>query len=115
MEAIHDSGRARVLGVSNVNVDQLKDLWKDARVRPRFVQNRCYAIRGWDRHVRQFCKANGLVYQGFFEVTTRSLVCGGWVAAGLGAGFFFRMRPTVVCPRCSPARARIWAIFTFLG
>jgi diketogulonate reductase-like aldo/keto reductase len=69
MESIHDSGRARMLGVSNVTVDQLKDLWKDARVRPRFVQNRCYAVRGWDRHVRQFCKANGLVYQGFSLLT----------------------------------------------
>ena len=69
METIHDSGRARMLGVSNVTVDQLKGLWKDARVRPRFVQNRCYAVRGWDRHVRQFCKANGLVYQGFSLLT----------------------------------------------
>ena len=69
METIHDSGRARMLGVSNVTVDQLKGLWKDARVRPRFVQNRCYAVRGWDRQVRQFCKVNGLVYQGFSLLT----------------------------------------------
>jgi diketogulonate reductase-like aldo/keto reductase len=69
MEAIHDSGRARMLGVSNVTVDQLKGLWSEARVRPRFVQNRCYAVRGWDRQVRQFCTANGLVYQGFSLLT----------------------------------------------
>src|SRR5262249_18553177 len=65
MEAIHDSGRARFLGVSNVALDQLQSLCQEARVRPRFVQNRCYAIRGWDRRVRQSCTAHDIIYQGF--------------------------------------------------
>jgi diketogulonate reductase-like aldo/keto reductase len=69
MEAIHDSGRARLLGVSNVTLEQLQRLCQQARIRPRFVQNRCYAVRGWDRGVRQFCTANGLVYQGFSLLT----------------------------------------------
>ena len=56
-------------GVSNVTVDQRKEQWKGACVCPRFVQNRCYAVRGWDRQARQFCKANGLVYQGFSLLT----------------------------------------------
>jgi diketogulonate reductase-like aldo/keto reductase len=69
MEAIHASGRARFLGVSNVTLDQLTALCGGARVRPRFVQNRCYAARGWDRQVRAFCDPNGLVYQGFSLLT----------------------------------------------
>jgi diketogulonate reductase-like aldo/keto reductase len=69
MEAIHDSGRARLLGVSNVTLEQLDRLCQGARVRPRFVQNRCYAARGWDRDVRSFCAENGLVYQGFSLLT----------------------------------------------
>jgi len=69
MEAIHASGRARMLGVSNFNLEQLQCLWQEARVRPRFVQNRCYAVRGWDRPVREFCQANGVVYQGFSLLT----------------------------------------------
>jgi diketogulonate reductase-like aldo/keto reductase len=69
MEAIHDSGRARLLGVSNVSLDQLRRLCQGARVRPRFVQNRCYAAQGWDRLVREFCAADGLVYQGFSLLT----------------------------------------------
>jgi diketogulonate reductase-like aldo/keto reductase len=69
MEAIHDSGRARLLGVSNVTLEQLRRLSERARVRPRFVQNRCYAARGWDRDVRSYCTANGLVYQGFSLLT----------------------------------------------
>jgi diketogulonate reductase-like aldo/keto reductase len=69
MEAIHASGRARLLGVSNVTLEQLRELCGKARVRPRFVQNRCYAVRGWDREVRAFCAANGVVYQGFSLLT----------------------------------------------
>jgi len=69
MEAIHDSGRTRMLGVSNVTLEQLQCLCEEARVQPSFVQNRCYASRGWDRHVRQYCNANGLVYQGFSLLT----------------------------------------------
>src|SRR6516164_2942874 len=45
MEALHDSGRARLLGVSNFSLEQLRRLCEQARVPPRFVQNRCYASR----------------------------------------------------------------------
>ena len=69
MEAIHASGRARLLGICNVTLEQLQSLCKEARVRPRFVQNRCYAARGWDRCIRQFCAVNGAVYQGFSLLT----------------------------------------------
>lgn len=69
METIHDSGRARVLGVSNFQIEQLQQLWQKARVRPRFVQNRCYASLAWDRPVREFCRANDMVYQGFSLLT----------------------------------------------
>ncbi len=69
MEAIHDSGRARIIGVSNVTLEQLRRLCQKARFRPRFIQNRCYAIRGWDRQVREFCAANELVYQAFSLLT----------------------------------------------
>jgi diketogulonate reductase-like aldo/keto reductase len=77
MEAIHDSSRARLLGVSNVTLEQLRLLCEGARVRPRFVQNRCYAVRGWDRDVRAFCAANVLVYQGFSLLTANRQVLAG--------------------------------------
>jgi diketogulonate reductase-like aldo/keto reductase len=69
METIHASGRARMLGVSNVSLEQLRLLCEGARVRPSFVQNRCFAVTGWDFHVRQFCTDNGIVYQGFSLLT----------------------------------------------
>jgi diketogulonate reductase-like aldo/keto reductase len=69
MEAIHASGRTRFLGVSNFSLDQLQALCREARIRPHFVQNRCYAVQGWDRRVRQFCAASEITYQGFSLLT----------------------------------------------
>lgn len=69
MEAIYESGRARLLGVSNVSLEQLQALAAEARVPPRFVQNRCFARTGWDRAVRAFCREQGIVYQGFSLLT----------------------------------------------
>jgi diketogulonate reductase-like aldo/keto reductase len=77
MEAIHDRGQARLLGVSNVSLEQLQSFCDGARVRPRFVQNRCYASEGWDRDVREFCAARGIVYQGFSLLTANRQVQGG--------------------------------------
>jgi diketogulonate reductase-like aldo/keto reductase len=72
MEAIHDGGRARLLGVSNFGIDQLQELCQRARVRPRFVQNRCYATHGWDRKMREYCRASDIVYQGFSLLTANA-------------------------------------------
>jgi diketogulonate reductase-like aldo/keto reductase len=69
MEAIHASGRVRWLGVSNVTLEQLRSLCDGARVRPRFVQNRCYASQRWDQRVREYCRANNMIYQGFSLLT----------------------------------------------
>jgi diketogulonate reductase-like aldo/keto reductase len=69
MEAIHETGRARLLGVSNVSLGQLQLLCREARVKPRLVQNRCYASHGWDLYVRRFCADNDMTYQGFSLLT----------------------------------------------
>ncbi len=69
MEKLHSSGRARLLGVSNMTLKQITTLCNEAYVRPHFVQNRCYATQGWDQQIRQFCTANRIVYQGFSLLT----------------------------------------------
>jgi diketogulonate reductase-like aldo/keto reductase len=69
MEGLHDQGAARRLGVSNVSREQLEALVGFARVKPQFVQNRCFARDGWDADVRAFCRAHGIVYQGFSLLT----------------------------------------------
>ena len=74
MEKLHLSGQARLIGVSNVTLEQIQRLCKEARIQPRFVQNRCYAARGWDKQIRQFCSTNGIAYQGFSLLTANQAV-----------------------------------------
>jgi diketogulonate reductase-like aldo/keto reductase len=69
MEALQRSGQARLLGISNVSREQLELLCAEAEVQPCFVQNRCFAALGWDRAVREFCTARGIIYQGFSLLT----------------------------------------------
>jgi diketogulonate reductase-like aldo/keto reductase len=74
MEAIHDSGRVRHVGVSNVSLEQLQALHAQARIKPAFVQNRCHASRAWDRPIREFCIAHAIIYQGFSLLTANPQV-----------------------------------------
>ncbi len=68
MRGERDSGRARLLGVSNVSLRHLEQL-ADHNELPHFVQNRCFARTGWDREVRQFCRERNIIYQGFSLLT----------------------------------------------
>src|SRR5688500_6764168 len=61
MEALLRAGKTRAIGISNVSAEQLTALCARAAVKPAFVQNRCYAVAGWDREVREICRANGVV------------------------------------------------------
>lgn len=72
MELLQQSGRARLIGISNVTRQQLELLCKSAAVKPAFVQNRCYARLGWDREVRDVCRAHGVLYQGFSLLTANT-------------------------------------------
>ncbi len=69
LESLWDSGKARFIGVSNVNSGQLLAFAKRARIRPHFVQNRVYASRNWDASVRDVCREFGIHYQGFSLLT----------------------------------------------
>jgi diketogulonate reductase-like aldo/keto reductase len=69
MEALHDARSARLLGVSNVAPDQLEELMSFVRVKPAFVQNRCYARLAWDAQVREVCDRHSIVYQAFSLLT----------------------------------------------
>ncbi|HEY6086092.1 MAG TPA: aldo/keto reductase, partial [Nitrospira sp.] len=69
MEDLYESQRTRMIGVSNVTAEQLALLCERAKHRPMVVQNRCYAAFGWDRQVREICRAQQIVYQGFSLLT----------------------------------------------
>ncbi|HEX9985523.1 MAG TPA: aldo/keto reductase [Thermoanaerobaculia bacterium] len=72
MEELQRTGQTRHLGISNVALDQLEMLWSLADVKPQFVQNRCYASTRWDADVRTFCRAHGIIYQGFSLLTANA-------------------------------------------
>ncbi len=70
MEALHDRGGVRQLGVSNFYDPRgLEALWRSARIKPAVIQNRFYAKTHYDKEIRAFCKRNGLVYESFWTLT----------------------------------------------
>lgn len=77
MESLVSAGQTRSIGVSNVSAAQLLELVRGARVRPAFVQNRCYASKGWDVAVRTICNEYDVVYQGFSLLTANRKVWNG--------------------------------------
>jgi len=85
MEALHAAGKTRLLGVSNVRLDQLERLLGEASVPPAFVQNRCHARTGWDREVRALCARHGVVYQGFSLLTANRTELAGPAPARIAA------------------------------
>ena len=74
IEELYKSGKTRFIGISNVNVEQLELLTEKAEIKPMVVQNRCFAARGWDREVRDYCKAHHIVYEGFSLLTANPFV-----------------------------------------
>lgn len=95
MEALHEAGTARLIGVSNVRPDQLELLCEFADVPPAFVQNRCFARMGWDAEVRRMCDERGIVYQGFSLLTANPEVLGRPALADI-AERHGRTRPQVI-------------------
>jgi diketogulonate reductase-like aldo/keto reductase len=69
MEEINRSGKTKMIGISNVTAGQLTLLCERADVKPMVVQNRCFAALGWDKEVREICRAQGVIYQGFALLT----------------------------------------------
>lgn len=72
MEELQRAGRVRYLGLSNVSLEQLQAFCEGAGVKPRFVQNRCFAKTLWDREIREYCREQDITYQGFSLLTANS-------------------------------------------
>lgn len=69
IEDIYHTGKTKMIGVSNVTAQQLTLLCEQANVKPMVVQNRCYAVMGWDKEVREICRTHHIIYQGFSLLT----------------------------------------------
>lgn len=69
IEGLYETGKVKMIGVSNVSAEQLALLCERATYKPMVVQNRCYAALGWDKDVRELCRAHHMIYQGFSLLT----------------------------------------------
>ena len=74
MEELYLAGKTKMIGISNVGAGQLSELCAQAKVKPMVVQNRCFAALGWDKEIREICRLQGIVYQGFSLLTANSEV-----------------------------------------
>jgi diketogulonate reductase-like aldo/keto reductase len=72
MELIFKQGKVKALGVCNIGIEKLRALWDKAFTKPQFIQNRCYARKGWDRDIREFCKEKQMAYQGYSLLNANS-------------------------------------------
>jgi diketogulonate reductase-like aldo/keto reductase len=72
MEEAHKNGLVKLLGVSNINFEQLQVLLSESEIKPAFVQNRCYARTQWDANIRSLCETHDLIYQGFSLLTANA-------------------------------------------
>ena len=69
MESLYESGKTKMIGVSNISAGQLIELCQRANHKPLVVQNRCFAALAWDKQIREICQAHDIIYQGFSLLT----------------------------------------------
>jgi diketogulonate reductase-like aldo/keto reductase len=69
MEALYESGKTKMISVSNISAAQLTELCQRANHKPMVVQNRCFAALAWDKQIREICQAHDIIYQGFSLLT----------------------------------------------
>ena len=64
LESLVDEGRCRAIGLSNVNLGQLKEVFDKARIKPAVVQVESHPyLPEWD--LLEYCKSKGIVMQAF--------------------------------------------------
>src|SRR5271155_3100158 len=64
LESLVDEGRCKAIGLSNVNLGQLKEVFDIARVKPATIQVESHPyLPEWE--LLDYCKSNGIVMQAF--------------------------------------------------
>ncbi|MBL6785204.1 MAG: aldo/keto reductase [Rickettsiales bacterium] len=74
IEGLKQDGLVKEIGVSNINYQQLELLLLKANIKPKFVQNRCFANQAWDKNIRALCREHDIKYQGFSLLTANPYV-----------------------------------------
>jgi diketogulonate reductase-like aldo/keto reductase len=83
MENLYESGKTKMIGISNITAPQLQLLCAQAKHRPMVVQNRCFAVLVWDRDVREICRENDIIYEGFSLLTANGEVLASRLVRGV--------------------------------
>jgi diketogulonate reductase-like aldo/keto reductase len=64
LEKLVDEGRCKTIGLSNVSLGQLKEVFESARIKPAVVQVESHPyLPEWD--LLDYCRRNGIVMQAF--------------------------------------------------
>jgi diketogulonate reductase-like aldo/keto reductase len=64
LESLVDEGRCRAIGLSDVSLEQVRDVFDAARIKPAVVHVESHPyLPQWD--LLNYCKANGIVLQAF--------------------------------------------------
>jgi diketogulonate reductase-like aldo/keto reductase len=64
MESLVDEGRCKAIGVSDIGLEQLKEVFDNARIKPAIVQVESHPyLPEWE--LLDYCKKNGIVLQAF--------------------------------------------------
>ena len=69
--------KVRNLGISNVFMGTLEQLYEAAKVKPAVVQNRFYPNTHFDNKVRAFCAEKGIIYQAFWTLSANPKIVHG--------------------------------------
>lgn len=59
----------KALGISNVTLPVVREIYNTSKVKPSVVQNRFYAQTRYDGPLRAFCREHGITYQSFWTLT----------------------------------------------
>jgi diketogulonate reductase-like aldo/keto reductase len=73
MEAVHESGRARAIGVSNFEVADIESLVGASNIQPHVNQIKFYVGHTQD-DIIEYCQANGILVEGFSPLATGSIL-----------------------------------------
>lgn len=77
MEELVDEGHVRQIGISNLyDLSWHQKLFQDATIKPAVIQNRFYAESGYDKAIRMWALAEGIVYQSFWSLTANPHLLG---------------------------------------
>ncbi|MBP9708709.1 MAG: aldo/keto reductase [Oligoflexales bacterium] len=77
METLCRDGIIKKIGISNMSLSQLEEIYKFAEIKPKFAQIRCFAARKWERKLRDFCRDHQITFQGFSLLTANKEYLGG--------------------------------------